>query len=937
MIGLRRRNIGRMAVRNIARRPLEAVMVVAGAALGTAIVTSAFVAGDTFDASIRDSARTDLGPVDEIVEVTDAAQLDQVTAAIGLEPIPGTDGTLPMVVAQASVRAGDRAEPRVGLGEVDFDAARAFGDDIATTGLADAGPTPAGTDAVIGETLADDLAVVAGDTVEIFAYGQRRELTVRTVLPRVGLAGYTGIYVAPGTMAQLAGAGTAATVGLGGGAQPPVGEVLVSNTGGVFDGAARTDAVAAELDERTADLPGVEVFDAKQGLLDDAAANGAEMRSMFSALGTFSIAVGVLLLVNLFVMLAEERQAELGMLRAVGMKRNHLVRLFTLEGTLYALAGSLAGAAVGIGVGRAIMLVMEQILAEDIADDELRLIFSVQPGSLVVGAVTGLVIAVLTVVATSVRISRLNVIRAIRDLPEPPDRRTSRRRLVVGALGVALGAWVLNLGISGDAAVPVLVGPALALASAALVLSRWFPRRLVVAVAGGLAAVWCIAGLEVVPDAFEDAGIEMFVVQGLVLVGAAVAVVAQGDRVWGWVADRLADRGGLAARLAVAYPLARPARTAMLLAMFSLITFMLTFMAVLSGAFLAEAPALAEDQAAGWDLWVDSSPTNPVSVAELEDDEEVADAASLVTGFAELVTDEPDDPERWPVTGIDADVLRPGVVQLGERLDRYPDDRAAFAAVAADPGLAIAPDWLLGEEGGPTDAAGVQLGDQVTVTNPTTGDDHTYTLVGIIEEDWSDNGLRLNRDAAVALLGDLAVENRHVVQVREGADAEAVADRLEATWITSGAEATTFLGMVEHEVRETQKFIGLLQGYIGLGLVIGVAGLGVVMVRAVRERRRQIGMLRALGYQSAVVRRAFLSEAGFVALQGIVLGIGLGLITSYQMLRSDAFDEPLGFTVPWLALLVLFVTPAVGALATAAAPAAQAARIQPAAALRIGE
>ena len=46
---------------------------------------------------------------------------------------------------------------------------------------------------------------------------------------------------------------------------------------------------------------------------------------------------------------------------------------------------------------------------------------------------------------------------------------------------------------------------------------------------------------------------------------------------------------------------------------------------------------------------------------------------------------------------------------------------------------------------------------------------------------------------------------------------------------------------------------------IGLAYVVlvGIAGIGVIMIRAVRERRRQVGVLRALGVQAAAVRRAF--------------------------------------------------------------------------------
>jgi putative ABC transport system permease protein len=938
MIGLRRRNLRRMAFRNIARRPLEAVMVVSGAALGTAIVTAAFVAGDTFDASIRDVARTQFGPIDETVEVDDAARLDDVASAVDADSLTDTDGTLSLVRAPAAVRAGDHAEPIVGLGEMDFDDARAFGDDVAATGLAEAGPTPSGDEVVINRKLADDLQVGTGDIVEVLAFGQRLPVTVRTITPRVGLAGYSAMYLAPGTLAGLAAEAPSDVAATN---QPPMGEILVSNAGGVYDGSVHSAAVFDALENRVADTPGVEVFETKQDLLDEARSSGAEMREMFTALGTFSIAVGVLLLVNLFVMLAEERKAELGILRALGLKRNHLVRLFGLEGTLYAVVAAAVGAVVGIGVGRLILVAVEQILADEVRQDGLTFVFAVQPSSLIVGSIVGLAISLITVWGTSTRIARLNVIRAIRDLPEPAVRRASWLRLVVGAIGMVLGGLILNAGLSGDAAIPVLIGPALALASAVPLFGRWLPRRLVIATAGGLAAIWSVAALAVAPDAFQDAGIEMFVVQGLVLVGAAVAVLAQGDRAWAWVANRLADRGGLAGRLAVAYPLARRVRTAMLLAMFALITFMLTFMSVLSNAFMAEAPALAADQSNGWDLWVDSLPSSAVNARDIEQDPDVAATASLTRGLAQLSNegDEPTDTDvsSWPVTGIDEAMLGPGALDLSEHLDRYPDDRAVYEAILTDPTLAIAPDWLLEGDDGPDAEAGVHVGDRVSAVNPSSGSAQTFTIVGIIDEDWSDNGLLMSRDAATSLLGDQAVENRQLVEVTEGADAEDVADRLEARWIANGVEATTFLGMVQDEVRETQGFIRLLQGYLGLGLVIGVAGLGVVMVRAVRERRRQIGMLRALGFSARIVRRAFLSEAGFIAVQGIVLGIGLGLVTSYQMLSSDVFDEQLAFTVPWLALVILFVVPAAGALFTAAAPATQAARIQPAEALRIAD
>jgi putative ABC transport system permease protein len=98
-------------------------------------------------------------------------------------------------------------------------------------------------------------------------------------------------------------------------------------------------------------------------------------------------------------------------------------------------------------------------------------------------------------------------------------------------------------------------------------------------------------------------------------------------------------------------------------------------------------------------------------------------------------------------------------------------------------------------------------------------------------------------------------------------------------------------------------------------------------------------MLRAMGFSSAVVRTAFLFEATFIAVQGVVVGSVLGLVVSYTLLSySGAFgDEKLAFSVPWVGLTVLLVATLGASLVAVLAPASQAARIKPAVALRIAD
>ena len=81
------------------------------------------------------------------------------------------------------------------------------------------------------------------------------------------------------------------------------------------------------------------------------------MTAIFVVLGLFSIAAGLLLVFLILVMLAAERRSEMGMARAVGMKRLQLIESFMAEGMAYsvtaAAAGALLGVLVSLGMTRA--------------------------------------------------------------------------------------------------------------------------------------------------------------------------------------------------------------------------------------------------------------------------------------------------------------------------------------------------------------------------------------------------------------------------------------------------------------------------------------------------------------------------------------------------------------------------------------------------------
>jgi putative ABC transport system permease protein len=927
----------RLAMRNVARRRGEAALVIVGCLLGAAIITSSFLVGDSLRASVRDVARTDLGPVDEVVQVP-VAHLAAADAAVGGELPPGA-AALPVVRVAAvgvSTGAARRAEPHLRLVEMDLAAARSLGGDPGATGLAALPDALRPGEVVLEQDAARALGARAGDRVRILAGGGDATMLVRAVVPGVGLAGLgdpaepesANALVAPGTIARMAVRGAR-------GAQPPVGILLIANGRGVFGGVARTDEVSAAVARALAPVAAVSVQPVKRDLLKEADDVGSSFGAIFGAVGAVAVIAGILLLVNVFVMLADERKVQLGTLRALGLRRLGMVRAFALEGAIYSVVGAALGALVGIGVARIVVDIAGRIFASTEANISIR--FAVPGSSVALGFGIGAVISLLAVWATSSRVARLNIIRAIRDQPAPPWRRSIRRIELLSAACLALGVLGTVVGIFGGAWVPALLGPVLAIAGLGGLAAAVVPVRWAVAAAATATLAWGALSVVALPEVFENAGVPGFVAQGVVMCAAGICLASLDSRFWLGVAHR-SPGSGLPARLGLAYPLARPFRTAIQMGMFSLVIFGIVFMNMISHLYQEQAPRYVRDIGAGHTVVVDSSPGNPLDAATLARQNGVAAVAPLVRAFPDFSAPRHPEYARWFMTGFDARLLERGTPALGERDPRYGSDREAFEAVLRSPSLAIVPDWFL-QSGGGTEAHYAKVGESITMRDPASGRTRRLRVAGIVDADWAQNGVMVSTATARAVLGRDAVASRSLLALRPGADPDALAAELTGRLVDHGADAESLRAVVDRALTTNRSFMALAQGYVALGLLIGIGGLGVVMIRAVRERRRQVGMLRAMGVPAVTVRRAFVLESGFVAARGLLIGGGLALLSCWLLTsRSDALGERgIPFTVPWGTLWAMFAVALLASLAATAVPAARAARIRPAVALRVAE
>jgi putative ABC transport system permease protein len=948
-LALRHRILLRLGLRNLARRPARAALIVVGLMLGTTIICSALVTGDTMSRTVRGSVIQTLGTTDELVAVRGAegeqpeffpesrfGAVERALRATGL-----VDGVAPAIVVPVAVQdmRSRQTEARVSL----------FAPDpahLAGFGALDLGALRPG-EVLLNQDAADELAARAGDRIDVLAGTNRTSVKVKAIVDHDGTGSDGSAVLLPLARAQ-------ALLGREG----EIRHVLVSNRGDETSGAALTDAVVRRARSALAPL-GLELQDVKRDGLELADQQGDVFMSIFTTFGSFSIVAGVLLIFLIFVMLSAERRAELGIARAVGTRREHVVQMFVFEGLAYDLGAAAVGAALGVGVAYA----MVSVMAGAFSTGELEVARAVSPSSLVIAYALGVLLTFVVVALSAWRVSRLNIVAAVRGLPEPVARRSGRRRLGMGAAGLVLGVALAWSGLSAAQATPFALGLSLAIVSLVpLVRAAGVPERAAFTIAGLLLLAWWLLPFETMSDiAGRELSMDFsaWVVSGLMLVAGATWLIVYNADVLLGATMRVAGRIRALApvlKMAMAYPLRVRFRTGVTLAMFTLVVFTIVVGATTSRAFL-RAVDDADAYGGGFDVTAEVAPTSPLGDAHAAVQREVPSTFTVVGSESVLSAEMAQAGDRrlvdYPLRGFDDSFLNTTTFDLAALAKGYDSPRAVWQALSRRADLAVvdalaAPrrsNWGFGVapelrlhgffiEDGAFDPV------RVVVRDPRTGTAKTLTVIGVLADTVPIEltGLWTSHQTAAMIFGSRAEPTVQHLRVAPGVDPDTAARKLERAFLEHGMEAKSVRSDLHDALGASYTVNWLLLGFMGLGLIVGVAALGVVSARSVVERRQQIGVLRSIGFRRGMVQLSFLLESSFIALTAILVGSALGLIVAYNVV-ADAADQPswqgsLQFAVPWVHLAIVFVAVFAAALLTAWAPAARAARVYPAEALR---
>ena len=154
--------------------------------------------------------------------------------------------------------------------------------------------------------------------------------------------------------------------------------------------------------------------------------------------------------------------------------------------------------------------------------------------------------------------------------------------------------------------------------------------------------------------------------------------------------------------------------------------------------------------------------------------------------------------------------------------------------------------------------------------------------------------------------------------------------------------ATFSLLDAANNLRQVFAVFDLLMGIFG-SLALIVASLGIIntLVMAILERRREIGVLKALGAADSDIRRLFFVEAGVMGLFGGFLGVALGALIGFGMnfatntyLRRQQLPPLTVSSIPWWMVTAAIAFSIAVSLAAGLYPASRAAKLNPVEALR---
>lgn len=425
----------------------------------------------------------------------------------------------------------------------------------------------------------------------------------------------------------------------------------------------------------------------------------------------------------------------------------------------------------------------------------------------------------------------------------------------------------------------------------------------------GLLALAAIAGSLTTSGTTAAALVGVGAVLSLIAVSALAPLVLEPImRIVGAPIARLGETG----RLARLNSMRQPRRTATTAGALMVGVALVTFVSVFAAGVSAIAKDAFSDRVRA-DLGL-SDTGNAGFPAAAQDvvrrDPEVQRVVGLqYTGFDRAGTD-----ERIAVTGVDAGL--PDVYRLG-----WVDGNDALLAQ-------LGPKDVITDRSADGAAGRARVGDRIQL-QLSDGRRFSFTVRGTVDEGNTllGGGIIASRDYLERFSNQPRVQ-LSLVKLRDGVDAAAAQRRIakELKGPFPIVDALTRQELEDRFVGQVNQLVNMIYAFLAFALIVSLLGISTTFTLTVQERRRELGMMRAIGTTRRQIRRLVRLEAVLTGLLGGVLGIAVGLGFGALVARLLA-DDGFSYVVPVGTVIGVLIMAAIVAALAAGLPARRAGRV----------
>ena len=908
VIASRRPLLARLAYREAVRRPWQSGVVIAGLTVGTAMILMAQINGDSMSDTLTAATYRSWGRVDLVVTANGDFFGSDVTRRLAADQrvrrsVRGVQSGVELVGSVADL---DRRldKPTVRLIGFDPQTQAAFGSYILSDGRVTTGSDLGPTGALLSQSLADSLQARPGDRLQVSIGQTAAEFGVAGIARPQGPGAYGAQPALFGTLEGLAALTRTDAINV----------VRISALGDGPTELENSQRIAPALTAALHDQPGLArlvVRTAKADDINEIVKLADAERPVTFALSVVILLAGTALVVNLALALAEERRPRLAVLRALGLSRTGLVVASVLEGAIYALAAAAIGAVPGIVAGW-LLVSSAGTHVPEIQEKNATILFSVSVEAIAASIAAGALITLTTMVAASIRTTRMTITSAVRALPDPP---VARRSGGLGRAGVVvLGIASTTALVLGDSSLR-LVGGVGAIVVVGLLFRGRLPDRILATMVGLVAAIWLFGYYGALVATYLT--FSSNAPNGSILAVATLALGVATLSTLVAVNMRVVER--LMSSSLVAQLTRHPSKLWLATSSLGIVIAMFSFI----GLFLASTTPDYRKDSGGFDVSVmamGSSTPDLTPALQSKVDRQLAIATREYLGPLRSSTSVSGVPTDWhqqllPLYELTDNLPSEPIAPLVDRDARYSSDAAVFAALRADPTLVVSGIYRTGST---LSLAGRDGPVELRVV----GSYRLGFLAGIA-----------GSSRFIAPFTAIPQGTTLLLKLRPGVDPAAFAVDVRRSYFPSGVDAVTTRALMDAAAAPLNNFAGEAQLLITAGLLVGVLSLGILAIRAVVERRRSIGLLRAVGFQSRHLMFAVVGESLLMATAGIVVGLIVGLTLGSLFIRQYSPTNQITVQPGQLALVVALVYAT--AAAVTALPALAVARVAPANALRM--